>query len=130
MRALIVEDEFMNRTVLQEYMSEYGETDIAVNGKEAVEVFKNSLTANKPFDIIFLDIMMPEMDGHSALIEIRKIETSLGKTEKEFVKVVMTSALSDADNITKSFRESCESYLIKPLRKEKITNLLKRFKLI
>jgi two-component system chemotaxis response regulator CheY len=71
MECLIVEDDFAARKLLQTYLSDYGDCFIAVNGHEAVKVFQEALKQRQPFDLICLDIMMPEMNGHDALQEIR-----------------------------------------------------------
>lgn len=78
MKSLIVEDDFTSRFVLQEFLAPYGQTHIAVNGKEPMEAVGISAKENKPYDLICLDIMMPEMDGHAVLKAIRIIEEEKG----------------------------------------------------
>ncbi len=73
MKTLIVDDDFVSRLVLQNVLMAYGEAHIAVNGKEAVEVFTVALRLGSPYDVICLDIMMPEMDGQDVLRSIRRI---------------------------------------------------------
>ena len=63
MKALIVDDDFVSRLLLQKVLMAYGEAHIAVNGKEAVEAFTAALRLGSSYDVICLDIMMPEMDG-------------------------------------------------------------------
>ena len=63
MKTLIVEDDFTSRLYLQELLKGYGPTHIAVNGKEAIEATHLALEAGEPYNLICLDIMMPEMDG-------------------------------------------------------------------
>lgn len=48
------------------------------DGREAVTAFTEALDAGEPFDLICLDVMMPEMDGHTALASIRRIESEHG----------------------------------------------------
>lgn len=66
MRILIVEDDFIGRKVLQRLLLEYGECDVAVDGVEAVKAFDLAWSAGMPYDVLFLDIMMPNMSGHDA----------------------------------------------------------------
>ncbi|MCA1987263.1 MAG: response regulator, partial [Desulfovibrio sp.] len=66
MRVLIVEDDFTSRKLMQTILSPYGDCDVAVNGREAVEAFQNALNSAKPYDLVCMDIMMPEMDGQEA----------------------------------------------------------------
>lgn len=130
MKALIVDDDFVCRKVLVKFLSEYGECDVAVNGKEAIEAFKNALNENTPYDLVCLDIMMPEMDGQDALKQIREYEQEKGIFGFDCAKVIMTTALNDPDNIKTAFREQCEAYIVKPVDKEKLLNKLKELELI
>ncbi len=70
---------------------------------------------DRPYDLICLDIMMPETSGHDALKAIRDLEAEHGIHGCDGVKVIMTSAVNDARNIIQSFREGCESYVVKPI---------------
>ncbi len=63
MKSLIVEDDFTSRNLMQIYLADMGPCHVAVNGREAVEAVTESLNEQKPYDVICLDIMMPEMDG-------------------------------------------------------------------
>ncbi len=129
MKILIVEDAFLSRQVLCKFLSGYGDCDIAVNGKEAVEAFKMAIE-NEKYDLVCLDVMMPEMDGHEALTEIRAIEAQKGVTGLRGVKIIMTTALGDSKNILKAFKEQCESYLVKPITKDKLHLELKKLGLV
>lgn len=130
MKTLIVEDEFISRKLLQSFLAPYGETDIAINGKEALDAFKLALNDNSPYDLMCLDIMMPELDGQSVLKEVRRIEEEREILGLDGIKVIMTTALSDPQNIKLAFKEQCEAYLIKPISKEKIVSLIKKLELI
>lgn len=130
MRILIVEDDFVSRRLLLTILSKYGQCDIAVNGTEAIEAFKLSLDEGKRYDLICLDIMMPEKDGHQVLKEIRDIEKSFGILGLDGVKVIMTTALADTKNIVDAFREQCEAYMVKPIEKNKLMNKIEELGLI
>ncbi len=120
MKCLIVEDNFAARKLLQKYLSGYGDCDVAANGIEAVDAFKEALDEGQPYDLICLDVMMPQMDGHQALEAIRQVETQHGIGGLDGVKVIMTTALGDSKNIMGAFREGCEAYIIKPVEKQKL----------
>lgn len=123
-RFLIVEDEFLSRQLLQICVDEFASYDIAVDGKEAVQAVKRSYETGCPYDVIFLDIILPQIDGLSALKEIRAYEASRGIVGKQTTKVVMTTALSDAKNVMESFSNQCEAYITKPYSKEKILKVI------
>lgn len=120
MKYLIVEDDFAARRLLKRYLSDYGDCDIAVDGHEAVEAFRQAMDEKEPYDLICLDIMMPNMDGREALRAIRQIEHEHGTDGLDGVKVIMTTALGDSKNVIGSFREGCEAYMVKPVEKDKL----------
>lgn len=120
MKYLIVEDNFAAQKLLQIYLSNYGDCDIAVDGNEAVEAFRQAVDEKEPYDLICLDIMMPNMDGHEALKVIRQIESEHGIKGLDGVKVIMTTALEDSENVMGAFREGCEAYIVKPVEKGKL----------
>jgi len=130
MKYLIVEDDFAARRLLQRYLSGYGECDVAVDGNEAVEAFRQAQDENEPYDLICLDIMMPAMDGRDALKAIRQIEREHGILGLDGVKVIMTTALGDSKNVIGSFREGCEAYIVKPIRKDKLLEEMEKLGLI
>lgn len=130
LRVLIVEDDFTSRVLLQEVMGQYGTCHIAVNGVEAVVAFQDALQNKKPYQLVFLDIMMPEMDGQEALKRIRAIENDEGIMLGHGVKIIMQTAHTDAKNIMESFSETCDAYLVKPIQVDKLNKELKTLGLI
>lgn len=130
MRTLIVEDDFVCRRLLQKLLSPYGDCDITINGKEAIEAFLLALDEDESYDLICLDIMMPEMDGQEALKKIREIEKEKGILGLDGVKVIMTTALKDSKNVFGAFKTGCEGYLVKPIDKKKLIEEIKKLELI
>ena len=130
MKVLIAEDDFASRKFMLRFFEKYGECDVTVDGKEAVEAYKMAIECGEPYDLICLDIMMPEMDGHQALRAIRKIEEESGVAEDKIVKIVMTTALSETRHVTKAFENGCTAYAGKPINQDKLEAMLKKFKLI
>jgi len=102
MKTLIVEDDFTSRLLLQELLKSYGPCHIAVNGKEAVEATAAALE-DEPYDLICLDIMMPEMDGQEALRRIREQEEARDILSSNGAKIVMTTALDDIKNVSAAY---------------------------
>ena len=130
MKSLIVDDDFFCRRILQAMLSSYGECHVAIDGKEALFAFEQSLAEEQPYDVICLDIMMPEMSGQEVLKKIREIEAKKNKLGNDSVKIIMTTALDDSENIKEAFRAQCESYLIKPISKAKLLKILTDFGLV
>jgi two-component system chemotaxis response regulator CheY len=91
MRALIVDDDFTSRLLLQSFLAKHGEWHVAINGKEAVAAFRAAQESGKNYDLICMDIMMPEMDGQTAVMEIRHLEEAERKTPANAPKIVLTN---------------------------------------
>jgi two-component system chemotaxis response regulator CheY len=130
MRFLIVDDEITNRKLLTTMLEDVGKCDIAVNGQEAIELFTMTLNGENAYDVIFLDIKMPVMDGHETLKQIRALEENKGVFVGSGVKIVMVTALGDKRNILEAFHEGCEYYLVKPFQQKKILELLSEMELL
>ncbi len=125
MKILIVEDEIVSRTLLTEMLSPYGVCHVAVDGLEALQVIREGFDQGDRYDLICLDIVMPKMDGHAVLAEIRKMEKDEGIVGAERSKVMMTTILDDSENIMKAFTKGeCEAYLTKPISHVKLKNQL------
>ena len=130
MKTLIVDDDFTSRLLLQECLKSYGPCHLAVNGKEAVEAVRTAQEEVEPFDLICLDIMMPEMDGQAALKEIRRMETAAGVAAADHAKIVMTTALADRVNVVEAVRGKSDCFLTKPIQKVKLLEALRKLALI
>lgn len=130
MRTLIVEDDFTSRLVLQTYLARFGECHVAENGKQAVEEFRRSTLGGKTYDLICMDIMMPEMDGQEAVRQIRALEEKRGTFSTSGVKIIMVTALDDVKNVFSSFKALCDVYLFKPIDTEQLFAHLKSLDLI
>lgn len=131
MRFLIVEDDFINRKFLQTILSPYGECDIAVNGREAVEAVRAAFETEAPYDLVCLDIMMPEMDGQEALRQIRALERERGQEAARELPVVMTTALDDPKSVVEAYyRGGATSYVPKPIDRQLFLQLIKNLGII
>ena len=80
MKILIVEDDFTCRMMMQRLLEPYGKCDVVINGKEAVEAFIIGIVEGKPYDLILLDIMMPEMDGQEVVKRSEKLKKRNGES--------------------------------------------------
>jgi two-component system, chemotaxis family, chemotaxis protein CheY len=120
MKALIVEDEFSSRMILQRFLSSYGECDIAVDGKEAIQAVKMAWEEKKPYDLICMDIMMPNMNGQEATEQIREMEVQMGIKGNSKAVIIMTTARAESDDIKNAMNAGAAWYLIKPINREKL----------
>jgi two-component system chemotaxis response regulator CheY len=123
MRFLIVEDDVVSAIVMKKFLAPYGSCTIATDGLMSVKVFESALSI-EPFDLIWLDIMLPRMDGQEVLKNIRLIEEKKQIFGEDRVKIIMTTALGDHLNIMEAFRSQCEGYIVKPVSRQKIVEQL------
>jgi len=129
-KILIAEDDFISRLLLQELLKTYGQAHIAVNGREALAAVRVALESDRPYDLICLDITMPEMSGQDALREIRLAEETSGVAGQARAKIIMTTALADKDNVVTARDQHCDSFLVKPIERTRLVGELRRLKLI
>ena len=123
MKALIVEDNNASQILLKLHLKDVAECVCAENGKEAFDIFREAVEDADPFDLICLDINMPEMDGHEFLQKIREYENDKKDRISTFAKVIMTTALGEPEQVVQAYKEGCEDYIVKPVKK---SDLLKK----
>jgi CheY-like chemotaxis protein len=117
-RVLVVEDNAVNRRVAERTLERLGcKVTLATNGLEALARF-----AESRFDIVFMDCLMPEMDGYAATEAMRRMETGLSRTPI----VAMTASVLEEE------RHRCtlcgmDDFLPKPWRPEQLRGTLVRW---
>lgn len=131
MKILIAEDDFISRTLLQEMLSPLGICHVAMDGLEAMAAYKQAMETKEPYDLICLDIMMPNLNGQEVLQQIREIEKARGIGGSDMSRIIMVTALDDAKNIMAALvKGSCDAYLVKPLDRDKLVGEIKRMGLL
>ena len=104
------------------FLTKYAEVDVTVDGQEAVSAFELALEDGEPYDLVCLDVMMPNMDGMEALEAIRQIEA--GSASGKRARVIMTTALNEVNQVDKAFQLGCEGYAVKPINTEKFLMIM------
>ena len=130
LRMLLVEDDFTSRLLLQSFLSRYGECHVAVNGREAVEAFRAAGELGQTYDLICMDIMMPEMDGCEAVRQVRALEEARGIFSTAGAKIVMTTTVNDIKHVIRCFKELCDAYLVKPIDLAELLGQMKSYQLV
>lgn len=124
MKILVVDDDFTCRKIIQRILAPYGECDIAVDGNEAVKAVALAWDEGSRYDLMCLDIMMPESNGQEALARIRVLEKERGIAPGDHLKVIMTTALGDVKNVMEAYHRNAEGYLVKPIEPEQLIEQL------
>ena len=124
-RILLVEDNELNREIFVELVSGTGvEIDTAANGLEAVE----SVSGHEPgyYDMVFMDVQMPVMDGYEATRRIRALEkTRCGGTEQ--LPVIALTANAFSEDSDRAVKAGMNAHLSKPIAAGKLMSVMARW---
>lgn len=123
-KILIAEDDFVSRKFLSNILSKYGQCDLVVDGMEALDAYMLSIKEKEYYDLIFLDIMMPKVDGVKVLKVIRDLENQNGIEDERRAKIIMTTALGETQVVKTAMEYGCDAYASKPIDIEKFTQVL------
>ena len=111
-KILVVDDEYLIRNVIKEYCQSEGyKVDEASNGEEAIDkVYENE------YDLIIMDIMMPDMDGYEASKEIKEIKD---------IPIIMLSARTEEEDKLNGFNIGIDDYVTKPFSPKELMARIK-----
>lgn len=119
---LVAEDNALNQEIIYEILKDMGlAVEIAGDGKEVVEKFR--MSDSKYYDIILMDIMMPEMDGLEATESIRKMDRADSRT----VPIVAMSANAFAEDRKRSLESGMNEHMAKPIDVKKLRTVLQKY---
>lgn len=119
LRILIAEDNAVNRKLLRKMLENIGNTVTpASDGKEALELFENG-----KFDIVFMDIEMPELNGYQATMAIREKEKAAGL----HVPIVAFTAYAGEEEARKCIAAGMDDVLTKPVVKKELIRVLNKW---
>ncbi len=135
MKVLICDDSAVVRALHKRVIEPYGAVITeATNGIEAVDLFNQTIHNNDRFDLILMDLRMPEMDGQEALKKIRMIENSVrafSLTHSNRVIIIMLTAVDDPMHLVEAYtRGGCNGYVLKSEDPSELLGKLKKFNLI
>ncbi len=125
-RILVVDDNFVNRKLLLELLKEDAHCDVAVDGREALDAYYLSFSEQTPYDMILLDIAMPDVGGIEVLRTIRDDERDRGVAEADRLPIIIVTIFDEF--YSKAYEAGCILCFLKPLDinvlKEKILSNL------
>ncbi len=120
LKILLVEDAADNILLIRAYLKQTPyELDVAENGAIAVEMFKR-----KHYDLVFMDIQMPVMDGHTATRQMRAWEREQGRQSS--IILALTAHALEEDR-QKSLTAGCNSHLTKPIKRAVLLDAIKQY---
>ncbi|KAI0146963.1 hypothetical protein GGR57DRAFT_280164 [Xylariaceae sp. FL1272] len=121
LRVLVAEDNPTNIEVVSRMLKleDVYDVTIAKDGQEAYDMVKENMEDDKPFDLIFMDIQMPNVDG----IQSTKLIRGMGFSNP----IVALTAFSDESNVKSCMESGMDEFLSKPIRRPALKNILKKF---
>ena len=118
LRLLVVDDNAVNRSVAGGMLGKQGhQISFAINGREAVLAAKR-----QRFDVILMDVQMPEMNGFEATARIRELDAVVGRR----TPIVAMTAHAGSDDRARCLAAGMDDYIAKPVSKEKLREVLER----
>jgi len=130
-KCLVVDDDELGRELTLLCLEGIADCMTADNGLVAVEMFRTAFEEGKPFDLILLDLLMPEMDGSTAAIEIRQIEKEWGVSVNDGVKIIVISSLNTPNDIIQAYVSAkSAAHLVKPVQPDKLISAMNKLGLI
>lgn len=95
MKSIVVDDDKICGNIFKTELLKYGQCDFVDNGKSALEAYKESIEQGCPYQLMVLDIIMPEMDGGEVLRSIRRLEAEKNIWEMDRLRIIITTAFDD-----------------------------------
>lgn len=121
MKILLVEDNLLNQKVVIFYLQKLNcNITTAENGNDAIEIVKN-----ETFDLVLMDIMLPEKNGYEITKEIRRLEQE-NKIENPVPIIALTANTYDNDR-DKCLAAGMNEYLEKPFSAQQLIDLIQKF---
>jgi two-component system chemotaxis response regulator CheY len=124
MKILAVDDDVISRTKLEVLLAAYGRCDTASGGRKALEMFRAAHAAGEPYELVTMDIDMPDMSGKQVVGRMREMEEELGAARN--ATILMVTVMDDLKSISSSFWKGCEGYITKPVTPEDILTALSK----
>jgi two-component system chemotaxis response regulator CheY len=120
MRILIVDDDYVSRTKLSALLAAYGQCDAVPNGEIALKMFQEAHKELVPYELVTMDVEMPEISGHDVVGQMRDIERALQIPGGSEVKVLMVTVKKELKEVSTAYKHGCTGYITKPVTPENL----------
>lgn len=130
MRSLVIDDSATVRKLLYQMLTAVGTCVEAADGNIGVETWRQALEDKDPFQLVCLDLIMPEKDGQAVLREIRETEAGLGIALEDRTKVIIITSQASSTNLLKAIHWKADAFLAKPFTRETLFFKLQELELL
>ena len=125
-KILIVDDSASIREQLTAILSPMAECHVAANGQEAVDMVRNTQGKGANFELVIMDVIMPEKDGLTAVKEIREFEKEKGWNGSDTLTIIIATTIKDPSRILIAQYEcGADAYIAKPFTEETVLQTLR-----
>jgi two-component system chemotaxis response regulator CheY len=125
-RILIVDDSASIREEMLSILSPLAECHVATTGQEAVDLVKRTQGKGKNFDLVIMDVIMPEKDGLTAVKEIREFEKAQGWSGADTLTIIIATTIKDPARILIAQYEcGADAYITKPFTEKTVLQTLR-----
>ena len=115
LKILIADDNPINAAELEDMVSAFSQPVLCADGVAAVGAYQQALDSNHPYELVFLDIMMPRQNGIVTLEKIREIESA---RDVPLARIIMVTAFGEIETVKRCIRFPLVEYLLKPVKKD------------
>ncbi|MDA8139059.1 MAG: HDOD domain-containing protein [Desulfobacteraceae bacterium] len=127
MKILVVDDEAASRVKMQTLMGTFGVCHGVNNGQEAITAVEKALEEKQPFQMITLDIEMPDLDGVEVLLKIRQCEADHALPKEKRAKIIMVTGQADRNKVMACIQGGCDDYIAKPFNIQLLRAKMEKF---
>lgn len=115
MKSLIIEDDYISSKIFLTALKQYGKCDTATTGYNGLSMFNQALAGEAPYELVVIDIILPDINGYEILKQIRKKEQEQLLAGVVPTKIILTTSLDDEENkkIAKKLNTQNETYYVK-----------------
>lgn len=134
LKILIADDHLIYRETLKMMLQPYGQCVAVEDGVQAVQAFRDALNTDKPFQLVLLDLQMPNMSGQEALLQIRQLEKRKHGTTlsgQVYAVVFIQTSVEEPEELVAAYEKGrCNGYLLKPVDQDELLARLRKHNLI
>lgn len=116
-RILIVDDEAIGRTVMEDIFGRYGQTLSVSTGTDAIRLYEKAASVGKGFNLVLLDISLEDMNGLDLLKQLKAFDAA---QKTKGATIIMVTAHSERELVLGCIQSGCRAYFIKPLKQEAV----------